>query len=310
MIILPLFHCEGNTLNLVKQSKFNNEKELQNLIEYNLDAIFNCRFVATEFYTGQVHSGRIDTLALSEDNNPVIIEYKVMESSDLINQSLYYLSWIKDHKGDFQVACTNALGKTDVDWSDVRVICIAPGYKKYDLHAVQVMGANIELWEYYLYEDGSFVLEEVLKRSTAEPKKETTVINGKVSAVVTKKTAVYDIEKHIKKANDKTQKLLKSLREYILDIDESVEEVPKKFYIAYKFTQNFACIEVKKDKLLIFLKIDPDEHKPFPKNARNVKNIGHYGTGDFEYELKEMDDLKEVQDLINKSYENIGGRSA
>jgi len=26
----------------------------------------------------------------------------------------------------------------------VRVICLAPSYKKYDLHAVQVMGASIE----------------------------------------------------------------------------------------------------------------------------------------------------------------------
>jgi len=40
----------------------------------------------------------------TEENNPVIIEYKRIESSELVNQSLYYLSWIKDHKGDFQIA--------------------------------------------------------------------------------------------------------------------------------------------------------------------------------------------------------------
>lgn len=40
-----------------------------------------------------------------------------------------------------------ALGTTaKVDWSDARVICIAPNYQKLDLHAVQVIGANIELW--------------------------------------------------------------------------------------------------------------------------------------------------------------------
>jgi RecB family endonuclease NucS len=78
--------------------------------------VFNCRLVATEFPTGAQHAGRIDTLALSEDNNPVIIEYKNVESSDLINQSLFYLAWLHDHRGDFQIAAQRALGpNTEVD---------------------------------------------------------------------------------------------------------------------------------------------------------------------------------------------------
>ena len=52
-----------------------------------------------------------------------------------------------------------------VDWTDVRVICIAPNYKKYDLHAVQVMGANIELWKYRLYANNNLYLEEVFSES-------------------------------------------------------------------------------------------------------------------------------------------------
>jgi len=311
VIKIPLFHKTGDTLSLIKQKKFNSEKELQKLVEKNVESIFNCRFVASEFYTGQVHSGRIDTLALSEDKNPVIIEYKVVESSDLINQSLYYLSWIKDHKGDFHVACTKTLGKTEVDWNDVRVICIAPGYKKYDLHAVQVMGANIELWEYRLYEDGSFILEEVLKRSKAESIESISVSNRKLGAgkkaAETRKTGVYNIEDHYKKTSEKMRTLLDQLRDFILDLDESIEEVPKKFYIAYKFTQNFVCIEVKKDKLVLFLKINPDEISPMPKTSRDVRSIGHFGTGDFEYTLASSDQLEEVKQFIRKSFENIGG---
>src|SRR5439155_11321430 len=111
-------------------------------------------------------AGRIDTLALSEDSNPVIIEYKKVESSELINQSLYYLAWLHDHRGDFEIAVQKALGaNVEVDWSDVRVICIAPNYKKYDLHAVQVMGANLELWTYRLFKNSSLYLEEVLQKT-------------------------------------------------------------------------------------------------------------------------------------------------
>ena len=134
------------------------------MIENNLQTVFGCRFVASEFPTGAQHAGRIDTLALSEDNNPVIVEYKMVESSDLINQSLFYLSWIRDHTGDFIIAAQKKLGAdVVVDTSDVRVICLAPNYKKYDLHAVQVMGANLELWTYRLFKNDSLYLEEVFQ---------------------------------------------------------------------------------------------------------------------------------------------------
>src|SRR5712692_4449471 len=148
---MPIFHVSNQKLIPVEQTNFVTEKELQSLVEANLGPVFNCRFVASEFSTGAQHAGRIDTLALSEDDNPVIIEYKKAESSELINQSLYYLSWLKDHHGDFEIAA-----KTKVDWSDVRVICIAPNYKKFDLYAVQVMGANIELWTYRMFKSQLF----------------------------------------------------------------------------------------------------------------------------------------------------------
>ena len=140
---LPQFSIIEKKLKLNKPINFKLEKELQNLIEDNLEVVFNCRFIASEFSTGNEHSGRIDSLGLSEDNNPVILEYKKVESSELVNQSLYYLSWIKDHKGDFQIAVNNKLGKNiEIDWSDVRVICIAPGYKKY--HCCPVKNSHLQ----------------------------------------------------------------------------------------------------------------------------------------------------------------------
>lgn len=114
---MPLFQINKRVLVPVPQANFGIEKNLQALIEGNLEAVFSCRLVATEYSTGAQHSGRIDTLALSEDNNPVIIEYKKVESSELINQSLFYLSWLSDHRGDFEVAAQRAVGpKVPVDW--------------------------------------------------------------------------------------------------------------------------------------------------------------------------------------------------
>ena len=312
---MAIFEIKDNKVSRIKPTEFKLEKDLQNLVERNLETFFNCRFVATEFSTGNLHSGRIDTLAISEDKNPVIIEYKKVASSDLINQSLFYLHWITDHKGDFQVAVNNALKENiEIDWSDIRVICIAPEFKKYDLHAVQVMGANIELWQYKIFENGIISIDEVFKRT--ETRSYTTIdTNGKNPVMVeagkkaaqTRKTAIYTIDEHIEKVNGNLTELFNKIREYIVNIDTSIEEIPKKYYIAYKTTQNFVCIEAQKKKLILFLKLNPDEIEKLPKQARDVRNIGHFATGELELTIKNINDFEETKELINKSLINIGG---
>ncbi len=312
---MAIFEIKDKKVNRIKPTEFKLEKDLQNLIEKNLETFFNCRFVATEFSTGNIHSGRIDTLAISEDNNPVIIEYKKVASSDLINQSLFYLHWITDHKGDFQVAVNNSIkDKIEVDWSDIRVICIAPEFKKYDLHAVQVMGANIELWQYKIYENGIISIDEIYKRSESRihtssknnGKNPIMIAAGK-KAAETRKNSTYTIEEHINKTNASLTELLNDIRDYIVNLDNAIEETPKKYYIAYKTTQNFVCIETQKKKLVLFLKINPDELEELPKQARDVRNIGHFGTGDLELTIKNSTDFEETKELINLSLKNIGG---
>ena len=314
---MAIFQINNGKAERIRLSGFSLEKDLQLVIEQNLETIFNCRFVATEFSTGNIHSGRIDSLALSEDNNPVIIEYKKTASSELINQSLYYLHWITDHKGDFQVAVNKALGAgIEVDWSEVRVICLAPEYKKYDLHAVQMMGANIELWQYKLYENGILNIEETYRRTDpSSPREDSFDEGGKNPVMVqagkkaaeTRKNGTYSIEQHLTVLAPKMEELFSEVRDYIVDLDNSVEETPKKNYITYKTSQNFACLETHKNKLNLFLKINPDEVSPMPKQGRDVRNIGHFGTGDFELTLQNSEDFKETKHLINNSLKNIGG---
>lgn len=71
---MPIFDISGDKLSAVEQKNFDQGKDLQTLIGKNLETVFNCRFVASEFSTGAQHAGKIDSLALSEEDNPVIIE--------------------------------------------------------------------------------------------------------------------------------------------------------------------------------------------------------------------------------------------
>lgn len=56
---MPLFEISEGKLVPVEQENFAIERDLQTLIEQNLAAVFNCRFVASEFSTGALHAGRI-----------------------------------------------------------------------------------------------------------------------------------------------------------------------------------------------------------------------------------------------------------
>ena len=52
---MPLFTIHEKELKLQRITNFKLEKEVQNLIENNLETVFNCKFIATEFSTGQEH---------------------------------------------------------------------------------------------------------------------------------------------------------------------------------------------------------------------------------------------------------------
>lgn len=311
---MPLFEISGEELVAVERTNFEREKDLQKVIENNLKAVFNCRFVASEFSTGGLHAGRIDTLAISEDNNPVIIEYKKTESSDLVNQSLFYLYWIQDHKGDFEVAVQRSIGENvDVDWSGVRVICIAPNYKKYDLHAVQVMGADIELWKYNLFNNNSIYLEEVFQAtkasvspSAAEKGKDPVMVEAGKKAAQVRATTTYSFEEHLEGKSSKIRDLMQNIREYLLGLDPSIEEVPKKFYISYKISQNIVCMEPQSKTVKLFLKLDPDTIASPPKTFRDVSGVGHYGTGDSEFSVASEGDFESVKPFIDMAYNRLG----
>ena len=312
---MPLFQIDNEKLTAVPQGNFLAERELQRLIEGNLATVFSCRFVASEFSTGPQHAGRIDTLALSEDNNPVIIEYKKVESSELINQSLYYLAWIHDHRGDFELAVQKTIGpKAHIDWSDVRVICIAPSFKKFDLHAVQVMGANIELWTYRLFNNGCVYFEEVLQRSYVPPgqsnqpqssKNPVMVAAGKKAAVA-RATGSYTFDQHLVGKPPQIRDLATDLQEFVLKLDSAIEEAPKKLYVAYRTSQNIACAEIRKQKILLFLKLDPKKVTGPSGLSRDVTNVGHFGTGDLEITLRTAADLESAKPYIIQAYQSVG----
>lgn len=108
---IKLFSYTNNSATELSGKSAAIEKTLQTLIESQMDAFLGVRFLATEFNTGAKHRGRIDSLGLDENGCPVIVEYKRHSNENVINQGLFYLDWLLDHKADFRLLVMERLGK-------------------------------------------------------------------------------------------------------------------------------------------------------------------------------------------------------
>jgi predicted transport protein len=86
-----------------------------------------------------------------------------------------------------------------------------------------------------------------------------------------------------------------------------MEEVPKKLYVAYRTSQNVVCMEVKTQKVVLYLKLNPKEILNPPNIVRDVTNIGHFGTGNLEVTVKGINSLEIAKRFIALAYQKVGG---
>lgn len=104
--------------------------------------------------------------------------------------------------------------------------------------------------------------------------------------------------------------LFESLRKRILNLDPSVREEYKKWYIAYKTSTNFVDVEPHQSFLKLSLNM-PFNEIDDPKNlCRDVTTIGHHGNGDIEVRLSSADQLGDVMELIRQAFEEHREESA
>ncbi len=279
------------------------EKSVQVLFEKNLEALLGVRFLATEYTT--THGGRIDTLGLDENGCPVILEYKRASNENVINQGLFYLDWLMDHRKDFQWLVMEKLGKVaadGVDWSAPRLICIAGDFNRYDDHAVKQMQRNIELIRYRRFGPELLMLDLVAATSTKG-----VFIDAKASPAdggAGGGNKYKTIGTVMQELDPGMQDRFEALRAFMMALGDDVQETTLRFYIAFKRIKNFACVEFRPStgKILMFVKVDPSTVQLVPGFTRDVSNFGHFGTGDLEITLSKAEDLEKAKPLIELSY--------
>ncbi len=288
----------GNGAKELQGSSVAIEKSLQTLIETNMEVFFGISFLASEYSTGKNHGGRIDSLGLDENHCPVILEYKRSVDENVISQGLFYLDWLMDHKAEFKFLVMDKLGKQaadKIDWSGPRLVCIAGDFTKYDEHAVKQINRNIELIRYRKYGD-ELILFELMNAVVASE----TPTSGRADGA--KRYKDKTVMEALQQADVGIQNIYSDLRDFILDLGDDVQEKVLKLYVAFKKIRNFACVEIRNKAILLYLNLDPDRVELEEGFSRDVRNIGHWGTGDLEVRIGSMEDFEKAKHLIIKSY--------
>ncbi|MFI9423428.1 DUF5655 domain-containing protein [Streptomyces achromogenes] len=289
---LKLFHMTQSGAAEVAPRLAETEADVQAQVEAHMEMLLGVRFLASEYGTGPVHGGRIDSLGLDENGSPVVVEYKRGVDAGVINQGLFYLSWLVDHRAEFERLVRDRLGApaaAQVLWSSPRLICIAGDFTRYDVHAVREHRRSIDLVRYRYFGRDLLGLETVASVSGGQP-----AVGVRRKPVVRAGGAG---------PNAALDELVQALDEALLGLGNGVTRVQRKTYRAYQRLRNFACVcPPQKTKLLVYLKADPQEVDLVPGFTRDVTGLGHHGTGDLEVQLRTLRDVERAQDLLRASY--------
>jgi len=294
---IQLFRIQNNVATELAAAAIARERNLQTLIEGQMETFLGVRFLATEYATGKTHRGRIDSLGLDENNCPVIVEYKRHSNENVINQGLFYLDWLLDHQGEFFRLVLEKLGKDVADrieWTGPRLLCIAPDFTRYDQHAVQQIARNIELLRVKLFDENLLLLELVNTQTSPEPAHD---------SPISLKPRDKGFAEQLDGAGDEIQALYADLRAFMLALGDDVTEKHPRLYTAFRKLKNFACVVISRNKILVTLTLAPDTVALEAGFSRDVREVGHWGTGHLELTLRNMVDLARAKPLLERAYQ-------
>ncbi len=297
---MALYKIE-NKLEYINEKPFRLEKEIQELTENNLKTIFGLEFVKSEF---ALNNFRIDTLAFDKEANAfVIIEYKRDKNFSVIDQGYAYLSLMLNNKADFILEFNENLEKTlkrtDVDWSQSRVLFVSPAFTNYQREAINFKDLPIELWEVKRYENGTVSYDQIQKAGAQESIKTISKTNNTIDNVV-KEIKVYSEQEHLENVTDEIKELYEKFKTAIQNLD-NLEIKPKKKYIAFVAGRNVIDILPQKKALKMWINMSKGELDDTKGITRDVSTTGHWGNGDYEIQIRDDENLEYILSLVKQS---------
>ncbi|MCX5555304.1 DUF5655 domain-containing protein [Streptomyces sp. NBC_00038] len=300
---LKVFRVRGRQATEIPGASVGVERDLQTLIEANMEAMLGIRFLVTEYRTGR-HRGRIDSLGLDESGTPVIVEYKRSRDQNVVNQALSYLSWLHDHHHEFESLVREKFGARaaeEIDWSNPRIVCIAGSFTHHDTVAIEMIGRRIDLVSYRVFDD---VLTLQLVASVAGA---SATARGRASKThrPAGPVSAKSVQQYLDACPQNLKDLYADLDELLLSYSD-VQKETQAHYIAYRRIKNVATVrfQPRNRVLVVNLKLDPDTVELQDGFSRDVRGLGCLGIRDgVEVRIGSREDLDRASGLFQRSIE-------
>lgn len=315
---MNIYKITNKGLSEIEKNPFALERDIQGLVEENLDQLFGLQFVATEYSVGEY---RLDTLAFDKENSAfVIVEYKKGHSYSVIDQGYSYLSTMLENKAEFILEYNERLGETlkreDIDWSSSRVLFVSPSFNSYQKNSVNFKDVPFELWEIKRF-SGDLILLEQHKSSSKESIEKFSNANTDILNV-TSEVKVHSESEHLSRVGTELQNTWEELKGKFLELDDTGVRVKRDYVAVTKGKKTVFYTKFQKKALVLefirgdesadgvksksFFDLKDPEGVAITKDFRWKSGVKHY---DYEIRVNSKSDLDYVVYLLKQKYESI-----
>ena len=294
---MPLYRITSdNNIENVKRIQFSKEKELQNLIEKNIEIFFGMNFLETEYL---IPNGRIDSICVDESGVPVIIEYKKKKDLSAIIQGLFYIDWLRNNKRTFQMLVREKLNeKIEVDWKTApRLLIIAEEFDQKEITSINQINASVELIKYSFY--GDLISFEQLNITKTSP---IPSISNQEQTKIINDYETISIDSVLAKGSDRIKIIILKLRDWIFEISDEIDERIKSTMISY-YSNNKGMIWIHPASNKIFIHLRKgnydDKFKLIKKDGWGGYPVLNISADQYNNEIEAF-----VKEIILQAYNN------
>ncbi len=301
---MQLFDQQRGLLLSLRERPFKLEKDIQNLFEKNIEILSGLTFVKSEFV---IKAHRFDTLAYDADSRSfVIIEYKRERNFSVIDQGISYLNLMLEYKAELIVEYNESKGgslkRTDIDWSQSKVIFVAPSFTDFQRQASNFKDLPIELWEIKEFENGTVLVNPIKKSKSAPSFKQVESTSSPVLAKVTAEIKVFQEDDHWGNKPLQIKELYESYKTALINLINDVTVAPKKLYISFeKGTRIVADVVIQTQELKIYINTQGIEFSD-PRNLGvHMTDKTKWGRGYYMVPIRSTANLEYIMSLVKQA---------
>jgi predicted transport protein len=241
---MALYKYSNQKLSPIKGTEFELERDLQRLLEDNLEPLFGLQFIATEFSFNNL---RLDSVAYDAENNCfVIIEYKRDKASSVVDQGYAYLSLVLNNQAEFVLEYNKKTGssqdKQDFDWGATRIMFVASRFTPHQLEAINFRDLPFELWEVQPYEGDLLRIEQKIATKQVISIKSITKrpsVSSNEQDTIEREIKTFTVEDAFPSSKADVRSLYDELDEQIRGLDDAIVANPRKPYVSYRVSSDW-----------------------------------------------------------------------